>query len=204
MSTPTPSGARIELPGLHSPAAGFDQPFEMLAACHERVQRSLDLLARLIDHLQRRSASHPTEPVDTDARSAAADVGRYFDLAAPQHHRDEETHVIPRLQASGEAPLRAAADQMLADHRAIEAVWARLGPLLAALRAGPQAPTPVDLPALAAAAAEFIALHAQHVPLEDRLAFPAAQAAMGADAQAAMGREMAARRRAPTPGHRAD
>ncbi|RZJ07918.1 MAG: hemerythrin domain-containing protein, partial [Rubrivivax sp.] len=33
---------------LHAgPAVGFDQPFEMLAACHDRVRRSLDLLERL-------------------------------------------------------------------------------------------------------------------------------------------------------------
>lgn len=201
MSTSAPQGARIELPGLHSPAAGFDQPFEMLAACHERVQRSLDLLARLVDHLQRRSTSHPGDVVDPDARGAATDVGRYFDLAAPQHHHDEEIHVIPRLQSSGQAPLQAAAAQMLADHRAIEAVWARLGPMLAALAAD-TSPQP-DLPALAAAAGEFIALHAQHVPLEDGLAFPAAQAAMDDQARTAMGREMAARRRAPAPDRRA-
>jgi hypothetical protein len=33
---------------LHAaPAAGFDQPFELLAACHQRVEHMLDLLQRL-------------------------------------------------------------------------------------------------------------------------------------------------------------
>lgn len=195
MNSPAPPATRLELPGLHSPAAGFDQPFEMLAACHERVQRSLDLLGRLVEHLQRRSATHPGDPVDADARSAATDVARYFNLAAPQHHLDEETHVIPRLQASGQASLQAAAAQMLADHRAIEAVWARLEPMLAALSAAPGAQALPTLQALAAAAADFIAVHARHVPLEDQLAFPAASATMDGSALAAMGQEMAARRR---------
>ncbi len=185
------AAARLPLPGLHSPSAGFDQPFEMLGACHERVQRSLDLLARLVEHLQRRSALQLADPVDADGRSAAADVARYFNLAAPQHHLDEERHVIPRLQASGQPALVAAAVQMLADHRVIEAVWSRLGPMLAALAAGTLPP----LDALAAAAGDFIAVHARHLPLEDSIAFPAALAATDAETRAAMGAEMAARRR---------
>ena len=37
---------------LHAaPAAGFDQPFEMLLACHQRVDRMLRLLQRLAPHL---------------------------------------------------------------------------------------------------------------------------------------------------------
>ena len=34
------------VPGWRAPGTGFDQPFEMLEACHERVQRMLALLAR--------------------------------------------------------------------------------------------------------------------------------------------------------------
>ncbi|RZL28150.1 MAG: hypothetical protein EOP35_26390, partial [Rubrivivax sp.] len=38
---------------LHAgPSAGFDQPFEMLAACHERVRRSVRLLQRLHAHVR--------------------------------------------------------------------------------------------------------------------------------------------------------
>ena len=84
---------------LHSaPAVGFEQPFEMLEACHDRVRRSLDLLARLIVHVDRHGH-------DTQSRSAARDVLRYFDLAAPHHHEDEERHVFPRLLASGDDAL---------------------------------------------------------------------------------------------------
>lgn len=37
-----------------APAVGFDQPYEMLEACHERVERSLNLLLRLGAHLRAR------------------------------------------------------------------------------------------------------------------------------------------------------
>ena len=39
-------------PGLHTPAAGFEQPFAMLEACHARVQRMLTLLQKLCAHLR--------------------------------------------------------------------------------------------------------------------------------------------------------
>ena len=35
------------LPGFNTPAVGFEQPFAMLEACHERVERTLTLLSRL-------------------------------------------------------------------------------------------------------------------------------------------------------------
>lgn len=177
----------ITLPGAHSPAAGFEAPFEMLAACHERVQRSLQLLQRLVEHLAHHGA-------DTQARAAAHDVWRYFAIAAPDHHSDEERHVLPVLRASGDAALIQAADRLQADHLAMDAVWRELGPQLQALADATQAWPSDRLAPLRQAAAAFVAIHAQHVPLEDELAFPAARARLDAAAQAAMGAEMARRR----------
>ena len=59
----------VAFPGFASPAVGFDEPFEMLQACLERVQRSLALLQRLIAHVDQQGC-------DADARSAASDVLR--------------------------------------------------------------------------------------------------------------------------------
>lgn len=51
-------------PGFDSPAVGFEQPFDMLEACHERVRRSLSLLERLIAHIvERLPASGPMRGV---------------------------------------------------------------------------------------------------------------------------------------------
>ena len=107
---------------LHAaPAAGFDEPFEMLDACHERVGRMLSLLQRLRTHLQGGMADEP-------ARQAARDVMRYFDLAAPHHHQDEERHVFPALVASGDATLAQLAARLLADHAQMTAAWAGVRP----------------------------------------------------------------------------
>ena len=82
----------LSLPGHRAPAVGPEAPFEMLEACHERMQRSLQLLQKLQDHLARHGH-------DASAVQAAQDVLRYFNLAAPLHHQDEELHVFPPLLA---------------------------------------------------------------------------------------------------------
>jgi hemerythrin-like domain-containing protein len=179
--------SRISLPGVHSPDAGFSAPFEMLAACHERVQRSLDLMRRLVDHLA-------AQGCDDSARSAAHDVWRYFEVAAPAHHADEELHVLPRLRHSGDAKLMAAAEQIHADHQQLDAIWLRLGPHLHALSQPASRCDAATLEALRNESQAFLAVHERHVPLEDTLVFPAAQARTDAAALQAMGLEMAARR----------
>jgi hemerythrin-like domain-containing protein len=161
-----------------TPAASFDQPFELLAGCHDRVRRSLALLQRLVEHVRAHGA-------DAQARSAADDVLRYFDIAGPQHHLDEEKHVLPLLEASGDAALIDAAHKLRADHRQLDAQWQTLRGLLVTLD---------DVDALAREADAFVALYDTHLPLEDELVFPAAQRLMPARGLDAMSREMAARR----------
>lgn len=179
--------ATVSLPLFGSPAVGFEQPFAMLQACHERVARSLDLLQRLLDHLEQSGC-------DEQARSAAHDVWRYFELAAPAHHADEERHVLPLLRASGDLWLAEVARRLQADHEELRAVWGELGPLLLRLHRSQDAMTPARADMLRAQVAAFIAIHERHVPLEDAVAFPAAQARLQPAALEAMGEEMRHRR----------
>ena len=174
------------LPGFNAPAVGFEAPYEMLQACHERVQRTLDLLGRLIDHVERNGH-------DAQSRSAAADVLRYFDLAAPHHHEDEERHVFPPLLAGEDAALQAVVRRLQAEHREMEALWAALRPTLLRWRE-PDAQGAPDA-ALHELAARFAQLYAGHIPVEETLVFPGAQAGMDAPTLAAMGAEMQGRRR---------
>ena len=41
------AGSARHFPGVNAPGVGFEDPFAMLQACHERVQRTLALLERL-------------------------------------------------------------------------------------------------------------------------------------------------------------
>jgi hemerythrin-like domain-containing protein len=170
---------------VRTPSAGFDQPFEMLAACHERVARMLGLLQRLRAHLQAGSADEP-------ARDAARDVMRYFDLAAPHHHQDEERHVFPLLRDSGDAALAVLAERLQAEHVLMASAWAGLRPGLAELAQGRW---PAD-----AAPQQFVLwqafdqLYRGHAQAEDDIAYPAARSRADGAAQQAMGDEMAGRR----------
>lgn len=168
---------------LHrSPAVGFDEPFEMLSACHERVERMLVLLERLADHLPRHGA-------DVQARDAARDVMRYFDQAAPHHHEDEERHVFPVLRASGRADQAALAERLHAEHEQMSPAWAALRRTLQAIESGQwTAGASFD------AVAPFAALYRGHIEAEERQAYPAAAECVREDARRAMGREMATRR----------
>jgi len=168
-------------------AAGFEQPFEMLQACHERVQRMLALLARLRQHLRGHGA-------DAQARQAARDVMRYFDQAAPEHHRDEELHVFPPLLAQRDPATQAVVERLRQDHLEMEMRWVAARMLLAAIAAGELSqPTPPDEAALDA----FAELYAGHIEAEEDVAYPAAVALLDSEALEAMSRDMMRRRGLP-------
>lgn len=165
---------------LHrAPSAGFDRPYEMLAACHERVARMVGLLERLAVHVQSQGA-------DAQARDAARDVMRYFDIASPLHHQDEERHVFPRLRAQGQGAL---ADRLCADHEAMVPAWAAVRAALLEITQGRVPPE-----AAHGAWDGFIALYRRHAAEEEAIAYPVAVAATSADEARAMGAEMSARR----------
>jgi hemerythrin-like domain-containing protein len=171
---------------LHAaPAAGFDEPFEMLAACHQRVERMLGLLQRLQQHLESHGPDRP-------AAEAARDVMRYFDQAAPNHHEDEERHVLPVLRASGDPALQALAERLHAEHQAMTQAWGLLRPGLARLAAGDW-PVPAAVEEFARWAA-FDALYRGHLAAEDGSAYPAVSRRLAPAALAAIGDEMARRR----------
>ena len=173
---------------LHaSPAAGFEQPFEMLRACHERVQRMCALLLRLQQHLT-------THGVDSQARQAATDVLRYFDTAGPAHHEDEERHVLPWLRAQGHGDW---ADRLAQDHHLMGLQWAQIRPALLQVESGTWAPDAATRASTAWPA--YAALYAAHIEAEENQAYPAAEAALTSAACATMGLEMAARRGLPPP-----
>jgi hemerythrin-like domain-containing protein len=174
------------VPGFESPAAGFDQPFELLSACHDRVRRTLFLLVRLQDHVNNHG-------VDDQATKAASDVLRYFSIAAPAHHEDEERHVVPALQESDDPALRAAANRILIDHARIRSAWSDLAPFLQHVEAGHRP----ERQHFVQAVDRFLRVHEDHLDLEDNVAFPGAKAfheSSGQAAVAAIGHEMAQRR----------
>jgi len=178
----------IGLPGHHAPGVGFEAPFEMLSACHERVERTLRLLDRLQAHLADKGW-------DPQAADAARDVVRYFDLAAPLHHEDEERHVFPPLLAAGDAAVCAAVRRLQADHVVMAQVWPAARQLLQGVAdAGtPAAWTGWDAAALRTLAA-FRGCYGEHIALEESLVYPSASALLDGASLRRMGADMQDRR----------
>jgi len=161
-------------------AATFDDPLGMLKACHGRIERQLMTLGRLQRHL-------PQFGCDDDARAAARAILRYFDLAAPNHHADEEASVFPRLIAM--APLaRGLLDELERDHATLADRWTRLRPLLASIAAGQRANLS------AKDVANVRRAYESHIAREEGELIPLAASTFDAQTLAAIGKEMAARR----------
>ena len=173
------------LPGFSAPAAGFDEPLAMLNACHDRIRRSLGLLQRICERVNDRR-------IDGAVREAASDVLRYFDIAAPLHHEDEEKHIFPAvLSGAPDAMTRKAVLRLQEQHVLMAAGWRILREPLAALAAGDDAAFGVPQ---CEAAARYIALYDEHASAEEMLIFPAAAALIDHDTLTRAGEEMAERR----------
>jgi len=165
---------------------GFDDPLEMLLACHRRIEKQLDTLKRLRAYVHERG-------VDPEASAAAQAVLRYFLKAAMDHHEDEEKDLLPlldeRITDPGErARFRALREEVERDHREIEASWARLRKPLEGIAEGLTR-------ALAAADVHAFATgYARHILAEESVLTEFFNRWLDDADRAALGRSMSARR----------
>jgi hemerythrin-like domain-containing protein len=173
------------LPGFGAPAPGFDEPLEMLHACHGRIQAQLATLEKLVPHLARAGCDAP-------AREAARAVMRYFDLAGVQHHQDEEEDLFPLLQRHaaerGRDDVRAALEELGRDHRAMNEVYARIRHRLADVAEARSARLDIE------EVAHFAWIYRSHILREESAAFGFAAEALTGEERAALGARMAQRR----------
>jgi hemerythrin-like domain-containing protein len=155
----------------------------LLLECHVRIRTFLAMAARV-------AAAGPAER--DGLAEAAARVARYFREALPLHARDEEESILPRLRGR-EPALDDALAEMASEHAAH-------GPPMAALIGACEAlardPSRHDAlaPALAGAAAELEAHFATHLQREEAVIFPAMRRLLSREEDAAVVRELRARR----------
>jgi hemerythrin-like domain-containing protein len=174
---------------LKKPGPSFDEPLEMLAACHERIQAQLVTLERLGPHLEKQGC-------DAEAKSAAAAVLRYFDTAGKLHHQDEDEDLFPLLRAragvGGRPEVAAAIDELEREHETMDAQWTRLRARLAAIAAGEARLDPEEV-------ARFAWLYRRHMDQEATAVLPFARETLDEAQRAAIGGRMAARRGVAKP-----
>lgn len=164
-----------------APAPTFDDPLEMLRACHGRIQAQCATLLKLLAHL-------PVHGCDTQAQQAAHAILRYFDTAGRHHHDDEEKDLFPLLLATSSDETHALVACLLNEHKVMDAAWQRLRSYLTELANGKSA-------AFDAGAAEhFIGVYDHHIALENSQLLPLANKLLTATQLETLGRSMAARR----------
>ncbi|WP_291510626.1 hemerythrin domain-containing protein [Acidithiobacillus sp.] len=167
---------------LGEPAPSFDDPVGLLLACHQRIQQHCDILERIPSYVDQKG-------VDEELRAAVTRILRYFDLAGPAHHADEELVLFswllqqPGFPSALRAPLRNLAEQ----HRLLEAAWQDLAGDLHSLIAL-EKPMPLRLE-------PFVSMNRAHIALENAEMFPVARELLDADTAKILGMTMVQRRR---------
>lgn len=153
----------------------------MLRGCHRRIRHFAALATRL--------AASPDAP-RAELADAAAAVHRYFTIALPHHHADEETSLRPRLSQRSE--LARSFETMAEQHLDLDVRLARLVPLWARLAREPGAASDLTA-ALVDATAGFESACETHLALEEAGILPAVESLSPADAAPILA-EMRARR----------
>lgn len=175
----------IGRPGEGREAVGFETPLAMLMECHRRIEQQCATLARLVPHV----AAHGS---DAAAGEAARAVTRYFDVAAPKHHADEEDDLFPALieamSGSDAVCLHEMTGALLADHEALEQRWAALRLVLERIARG-------EMAVLSSEDVEaFAARYAAHIAREERELLPMAERLIDTATMARIGTSMRRRR----------
>ena len=165
----------------------FDAPIDLLKTCHEKVRRFTNLMLKLETHVSKRG-------VDDNAREAAQSIVRYFTVAAPLHHQDEEDDLFPALRmlspdAMGvdlHEVLSEALDRLEAEHQTLDQLWGICSIWLKKLEQGENHSAPVNLK-------EFVEKYQRHTAQEEAEIYPHA-AFLNQETLQALGLKMAQRR----------
>ena len=165
---------------LGEAAPDFSDPLGMLYACHGRMLELCELLERLPAWIDEHG-------IDDQVDTAVARVNRYFDIAAPLHHADEEADLFPLLD--GEAALAPLLRRLRDEHARLEALWQALSTQLSALSAGH-----CEHVGLRTAVTEFCGAYREHIRIENAELLPAATTLLNAEQTAGLGQAMASRR----------
>ncbi|MDF0604527.1 hemerythrin domain-containing protein [Neisseriaceae bacterium TC5R-5] len=163
-----------------STAPGFDEPLEMLQACHTKIYRFCEQLEQLPDYITQYG-------LDEAARNSIDSVVRYFDQAVPEHHTDEEEELFPLL-LERVATAAARLEQLSAEHGYLTSSWDTIREDLLALRDGQI--SFINKGELE----EFARQYRDHAAAEEAWLFPTVTIMFTPEELEAAGQRMAARR----------
>lgn len=118
----------ISEPNAFKLAPSFDEPIEMLEACHDKVRHFCHQLSFLPQQLR-------ATGVNAQIRSSIEQIMRYFDIAAPLHHADEEENLFPEIlkHCPEFAPL---IERLVGQHLELQHDWLKIREQLIAVHSG--------------------------------------------------------------------
>jgi pyridoxamine 5'-phosphate oxidase len=138
----------------------------VLKHCHGRIKKQLATLSKLGRYLNKHG-------VDAEAQAAAQAVLRYFRIAAPLHHEDEEVNLLPVLaqlsQQQGVSEFQDWQSSILLQHQQMHEQWLNLAKQLDLIQSG-QMPNWDET-----ATKAFIHLYTEHISFEENNILPLAE-----------------------------
>lgn len=154
---------------MSSPTAPIaDAPLDEFSNCHSGILQQLDALDRLPTLLAPAA----------EARRIAAAALEFFPAVVVEHHAEEERELFPAVLASatrGEErdQVQALIEQLVREHRAVEAAWEALKPQLKKVAQGHD--TTLDTSALVT----LVSRYREHARFEEALFLPLSQVILG-------------------------
>jgi len=164
---------------LGNAAPDFSDPVGLIEACHGRIATQCELLRKMIAYQQEHGA-------DAEMADAAKRVLRYFDVAAPLHHADEEQDLFPALQDIPE--LQPLIQRLQDEHAEHHALWLTLREDLLRIADGDTAEQ------LESNSEPFIHAYLQHAEIENTQILPRAREVLESETLARIGKAMQQRR----------
>lgn len=168
----------------------FHNPLGLLSDCHRRIERFLRVLVHVAQ--SRRGAAMPQDEAESFRKALD-----YFKGAAPKHTRDEEDSLFPRMRATESEEMQAALAEMErleTEHAGADAPHAEVDTLGRTWLERGTLPEG-DARRLLDMLERLTATYHRHIAVEDSRLFPLAGKVLRPDEIAAIGAEMAARRR---------
>ena len=147
--------------------SSFERPIELLLSCHEKISRFSSALAELCQTLLNNGW-------DDSLAASAEQISRYFNIASPEHHLDEENHLFPALMAldpqlmqSDSRTIMRQLNELIKQHVEFDALWDKLNNLLSERSE--------DFVLLQQLSEEFKAGLHEHIRIENEQIFPYAE-----------------------------
>lgn len=160
--------------------ASFEQPLELLKACHARILLYADLLLKLNMHIS-------SKGIDQEALTAINRIQHYFSTAAAYHHQDEENDLFPMLIGINSDAL-ALVESLENEHLELDGLWQKIETILL----NPEMIANDEN--FEHHCHQFLSVNQEHIEKENEMLLPMAEQFLSPEQLTQLGKSMAARR----------